>query len=236
MQVSGMYLLGKERGPGQREQGGRKRRATTSSNTYKITNLRGRRDRTGNRVKQMTKQAAAARLQKAKTSRRSHRLTALQVSYLQPRGVASASHGPSEVWARAAMHMFPPPRGWGGPRCRRWDNVQVDSHTNQPSSSSRRLGAGSGAPGPSDVGRTVYPRSWNGFRFCSEASRPDDGCDVVMGASWRRLQPRELMESRKFADAMIRPRIDSPNFDSSSSTRSNTAELRVSLSLSVSNR
>jgi hypothetical protein len=146
--------------------------ATTSSKTYRITNLRGFRERIGNRVKQMTKQAAAARLQKANTSRRSHRLTTLHVSYFQPRGVTSASHAASKVRARAAMHMFC--LQGGCPRCRRWDNAQIDSQTNQPSSSSRRLGAGRGAPGPSDVGRTVYPRSWKGFRFWREARRPDD--------------------------------------------------------------
>lgn len=81
-------------------------RKSADPTVHRITNLRGLRERTGKRVKQMTKQAAAARLQKANTSRRSHRLK-----------------------------------------------------TNQPSSSSRRLGAGRGAPGPSDVGRTVYPRS-----------------------------------------------------------------------------
>lgn len=49
--------------------------------TYNITNLRGLRERTGNRVKHMTKQAKAARLQAPKTINRSHRLTAIhQVS------------------------------------------------------------------------------------------------------------------------------------------------------------
>ena len=40
-----------------------------------MANFRGLRDRTGNRKKQMTKQARAARLQPPKTSRRSHLLT-----------------------------------------------------------------------------------------------------------------------------------------------------------------
>jgi hypothetical protein len=131
--------------------------------TYRITNLRGLRDRTGNRVKQMTKQAAAARLQKANTSMRSHRLTTLHVSYIQPRSVASASHAASKVRARAAMHMFrlqgsEEEGGGGHKRARRVGDgtmSRLDSRTNQPSSSSRRLGAGRGAPGASDVGRTV---------------------------------------------------------------------------------
>lgn len=51
---------------------------TTSCNvpsTYKITNLRGLKERTGKSVKQITKHASAARLQAPKTIRRSHRLT-----------------------------------------------------------------------------------------------------------------------------------------------------------------
>ncbi|KAH8177545.1 hypothetical protein LIA77_02627 [Sarocladium implicatum] len=43
--------------------------------TYKMTNFRGRRDSTGKRVKQMTKQAAAPRLQAPKIIKRSHLLT-----------------------------------------------------------------------------------------------------------------------------------------------------------------
>ena len=49
--------------------------------TYRITNLRGLKESTGKSVKQITKQARAARLQAAKTINRSHRLTvALVVS------------------------------------------------------------------------------------------------------------------------------------------------------------
>lgn len=48
--------------------------------THNMTNLRGLRDRTGKRVKQMTKQARAARLQAPKINSRSHRLTATPVS------------------------------------------------------------------------------------------------------------------------------------------------------------
>ncbi len=88
-------------------------------------------------------------------------------------------------------------------RCR-----QVDSRTNQPSSSSRRVGAGRGAPAFSLVGRRRYPRSWNGFRFLMDANRPD-GCAVVTGSSFsRRLQPNELMESRNELEAMSATEAD----------------------------
>lgn len=43
--------------------------------TYRMTNLRGRTDRTGNRAKQMTKQARAPKLHAPKTNKRSHLLT-----------------------------------------------------------------------------------------------------------------------------------------------------------------
>ena len=46
-----------------------------SGNTYKMANLRGLSDKTGNKAKQMTKQANAATLKAPKTRRRSHRLT-----------------------------------------------------------------------------------------------------------------------------------------------------------------
>lgn len=46
--------------------------------THRITNLRGRRDSTGNKAKQMTKQARAPRLQAPKMSKRSQRLTRKQ--------------------------------------------------------------------------------------------------------------------------------------------------------------
>lgn len=48
-----------------------------SGYTYKMANLRGLSDRTGNKAKQMTKQARAAMLKAPKTSSRSHRLTAV---------------------------------------------------------------------------------------------------------------------------------------------------------------
>jgi hypothetical protein len=48
--------------------------------TYKMTNFRGLVAMIGKRVKHMTKQAKAARLQAAKTSNLSHLLTATHVS------------------------------------------------------------------------------------------------------------------------------------------------------------
>lgn len=55
--------------------------------TYRMTNFRGFSDRTGNRAKQMTKQARAPRLQAPKMSNRSHRLT-VEIS---PKATKSAS-------------------------------------------------------------------------------------------------------------------------------------------------
>ena len=76
------------------------------------------------------------------------------------------------------------------------------SHANHPSSSSRRLGAGNGAPGPSWFGSLTYPPSRNGFSACSLDKIGDDE-DVLMGRSAsRRDQPRLLIESRKEVDAM----------------------------------
>ncbi len=60
-----------ERGRLQGQEGGE----GTGRWTYRITNLRGRRESTGKRAKQMTKQTKAPRLQAPKMSNRSHRLT-----------------------------------------------------------------------------------------------------------------------------------------------------------------
>lgn len=77
-----------------------------------------------------------------------------------------------------------------------------DSHANHPSSSSRRLGAGSGAPGPSWCGSLTYPPAPNGFSAWS-LDKIGDAADVLMGSSAsRRDQPRLLIESRKAVDAM----------------------------------
>jgi len=48
--------------------------------TYRIANLRGFRERTGNNAKQITKQASAAKLQPPNTSILSHLLTVVFVS------------------------------------------------------------------------------------------------------------------------------------------------------------
>lgn len=62
-------------------EGGRSVKNRTQENsTYKTTNLRGRVANIGNRVKQMAKQARAAKLQAPKTNSRSHLLTASHVS------------------------------------------------------------------------------------------------------------------------------------------------------------
>lgn len=97
-------------------------------------------------------------------------------------------------------------RGWG-----QWSKGRmnggvgngVDIQANQPSSSSRRLGAGKGAPGPSVVGSRTYPRSPNRFSDCSDERRPP--ClDVFTGRSASlRDHPRELIESRNDEEAMF---------------------------------
>lgn len=82
-------------------------------------------------------------------------------------------------------------------------DIDSDSHAKNPSSSSRRLGAGSGAPGPSWFGSLTYPPSPNGFSACSlERIGVDD--DVLTGRSGsRRDHPRLFIESRKDVDAMV---------------------------------
>lgn len=68
---------GQKRGPCMARRGLDRGKTSVGGNnaTYRITNLRGRSDRTGKRKKQTTKQARAPRLQPAKTSIRSHLLT-----------------------------------------------------------------------------------------------------------------------------------------------------------------
>lgn len=78
-----------------------------------------------------------------------------------------------------------------------------DSRTNQPSSSSRLVGAGNGAPWFSLVGRLTYPESPNGFKFLIEDRRPVCWGIVLAGSSLRRLQPKELKDSRKEAWAIV---------------------------------
>lgn len=76
-------------------------------------------------------------------------------------------------------------------------------HANQPSSSSRRVGAGNGAPGfVSCVGSLTPPPLPKGLRDCSLPSSGELD-DVFTGASSsRRLQPRAFIESRNELDAM----------------------------------
>jgi len=79
---------------------------------------------------------------------------------------------------------------------------EADARANQASSSSRREGAGSGAPGlVSAVGRRTWPAGPKGFRRCRRSST--EGGEVWATRSGSRLvQPRAVMESRKEAEAM----------------------------------
>ena len=83
------------------------------------------------------------------------------------------------------------------------------SQAKKPSSSSLRVGAGSGAPGASPlvVGSLTPPSLLNGFRDCSLDRR---GVEVVfVGMSGSRLdQPIEFMESLKDEEAMLSDRGD----------------------------
>ena len=82
-----------------------------------------------------------------------------------------------------------------------------DSQAKKPSSSSRRVGAGNGAPGFSWVGRLTYPeRSPKGFKDWRRLRKGDeeDEEDVLAGMSGsRRDQPSELTESRKVFEVMM---------------------------------
>lgn len=79
-------------------------RERAARSTHSMTNLRGLSERTGKRVKHMTKQARAARLQAPKINKRSHLLTATRVSPATPRGATTASHAGSRYGYRC-MHM-----------------------------------------------------------------------------------------------------------------------------------
>ena len=86
-----------------------------------------------------------------------------------------------------------------------WHNV----HASQPSSSSRRVGAGSGAPGasPSWKGNRM-PSSPKGFSRDNAPYMPERGAVEVGGGGGarcsRRDQPRLPMPSRNEADAIFR--------------------------------
>jgi hypothetical protein len=82
----------------------------------------------------------------------------------------------------------------------------VYSHAYQPSSSSLLLGAGKGAPGASWVGNCTYPPCLKGLIELS-LSRIGVEALVLAGTSRSLLdQPREFIESRKEAEAMLTSR------------------------------
>lgn len=84
-------------------------------------------------------------------------------------------------------------------------NIRIRSHrlsTNQPSSSSRRLGAGRTAPRLSCVGSLTWSSSAKGLRAERRARSGRDVDASRAGAEFALDQPKEFMESRKDADAM----------------------------------
>lgn len=80
----------------------------------------------------------------------------------------------------------------------------ADLRANQPSSSSLRVRAGKGAPGPSRlsfVGNRTLPSVLNGLYFCSV---PRSGfCGLVLAGCSRRDQPKLFMLSLNDEDAMV---------------------------------
>ena len=88
--------------------------------------------------------------------------------------------------------------------------IRSHSHANHPSSSSLRLGAGSGAPGFSWVGSLTYPPSPKGFSDLNRermgVDEDDDALVVLAGMSASlRDQPSELIESRNALEAILAP-------------------------------
>ena len=84
----------------------------------------------------------------------------------------------------------------------REEGFPVDIHAKKPSSSSLRLGAGRGAPGPSlVVGSLTYPPLPKGFSDCS-LDKMGVGAVLTGMSGSRRDQPMEFMESRKDVEAM----------------------------------
>ena len=78
-----------------------------------------------------------------------------------------------------------------------------NSRAKNPSSSSLRVGAGKGAPGPSGVGSLTEPASPKGFNDWNRARR-DGGEDVLTGTSAsRRDQPIEFSDSRNELEAIL---------------------------------
>lgn len=81
--------------------------------------------------------------------------------------------------------------------------MYVDSQAKKPSSSSLRLAAGNGAPGPSlCVGRRTYPVLLKGFIDCSLDKIGVDEVVVTGVSGSRRDQPMEFIESRNEVEAI----------------------------------
>ena len=78
----------------------------------------------------------------------------------------------------------------------------VDSHTNQPSSSSLRDCDVCGGPLLSAVGRLTYPPLPKGFRAAKDDIKPVRGVVLTGVSGSLRDHPRELMESRNEAEAI----------------------------------
>ena len=140
--------------------------------THSTANFRGLVATIGNRAKQMTKHAAAPTLRAPKTSSRSHLLT--KAHRIRQRESTDSQHVPKvDQSANGCVHctnvcednvqcrepqLYPKRLSQLGhetcPDCGKSLGLdRGDSRANQPSSSSLRLGAGNGAPGPSLVGR-----------------------------------------------------------------------------------
>ena len=84
-----------------------------------------------------------------------------------------------------------------------WKGKHVDLRAKKPSSSSLRLGAGNGAPGPSlCVGSRTLPELLNGLIDCSlDQTGVDEFVATGMSGS-RRDQPMAFIESLKDVDAI----------------------------------
>lgn len=80
---------------------------------------------------------------------------------------------------------------------------RLNSHASHPSSSSLLDGAGRGAPAFSVVGRLIYPLLPNGLSDRSDDMKPFWGAVLTGTSTSRRDQPKELIESRKDADAIL---------------------------------
>lgn len=79
----------------------------------------------------------------------------------------------------------------------------INLRANHPSSSSRRVGAGRGAPGDSCVGSCTYPPLPKGFNLDIEESNGFVEFVFAGTSGSLRDHPKPFMESRKEADAML---------------------------------